>query len=269
MTGARDVAPPHRISRCEKLYAALTANLQTIGLAGLRVEERMFIDARSRTDLFHNRDPALVESIREANWGSARSYLTCEVTGWRGQLVVTMFVRAMRLRGSLYLEWRATQLLPLDYQYYEVDSLSHDSGYAVRSALAHGAASAVPALLASPRRVSRHLSERLVARNERSWRRFDLWAGTSLRELASGYDENKYFLGIDSEMYVKVVQLRVLKHILDFLDAHAVDTSDFARQQMNINTSHTTNFVAGNVGAGAAVGANARGGDVKTDSAAT
>jgi hypothetical protein len=270
----------------QDLYAALTTNLQTIGLAGLRVEERIFIDDRDarlypslldRTgaDASQARDTSVSDAIRETNRGSARSYLACEVTGWRGQLVVTMFVRAMRLKGSLYLEWTATELLPLRHDFYRVDSLPRDPGYAVRSALARGAARTLPDLVKSPFRVFRHVSDRLSTRYRHRWQRelaaashgFDLWSGGSLRELASGREMYRYFLGIDSDMYVKVVQLRVLKHILDFLKAHSVDTSDFAQQQQNINTSQT--FVAGNVGAGAAVGAHARAGAVKTESAGT
>lgn len=154
--------------------------------------------------------------------------------------------------------------------FYEVDSLAHDSWYVLRASLVRGAAMTLPALLLSPYRLSRYLSARLDVRSRHRWQReqiaanrnFDFGAVTSVRELASGHDVNRYFLGIDRDMYVKVVQLRVLKHILEFLEMHSVDTSDFARQQLNINNSHTIN-VAGNVGQGAAVGSQARGGDVR------
>jgi hypothetical protein len=43
----------------------------------------------------------------------ARTYVCIEMGGWQGQLVVTLFVRAVRVGHSLYLEWEFRVLPPL------------------------------------------------------------------------------------------------------------------------------------------------------------
>lgn len=282
--GARKVPKSFTVG---DLYAALKANVVTVGLPGLRAEERLFVngvDVWQFPSLLPNRlaapvgsaQPELLEAIREVSHGSARTYLCFEVTGWHGQLVVTMFMRALRLKGSLYLEWTSTALLPLRDEYYEVDRLPRRLGDALVSSFVTAIASALPSLLASPFFMWRHLGRRLKARRRRRRQReqisadlnVDYGARSSVREDAMGETFNRYFLRLDVAMYTKVVQLRLLKRIFDFLEQHDLDTSDFVQQQVNINNSQTIS-VSGYVGAGAAVGARARAGDVQQGKASS
>lgn len=253
------------------LYAALATNLATIGLPNLRVEERLLVngvDVRQVSALLPNRyaapvgfvQPEVLHSILDQNRGVARTYLCIEVTGWRGQLVVTIFVRAVRLQGSLYLEWTSCELLPLRDEYYEVDRLSHRLSAAIAYAIGHGLVSAPMALVSSPVVILHRLNRWFDAWRSRSRQRdqiladrnFDYGARASIREEAMGDSYRRYFVSLDSEMYTKVIQVRLLKHILDFLELHDLDTSEFTAQQTNINNSQIQ--VAGSVGAGAAIG---------------
>jgi hypothetical protein len=82
------------------LYDALTTNIAALGLPGLRIGERLFVNGRDAwrfRELLPSRQapptgqasPKLLRKLLELNRGSARTYLCFEVTGWRGQLVVT------------------------------------------------------------------------------------------------------------------------------------------------------------------------------------
>jgi FHA domain-containing protein len=280
--GAKDPATGRRKTpksfSAGDLYTALAANLATIGLPNLRVEERLLVngvDVRQIPALLPNRHaapigfaaPEVLHAVRDRNRGVARTYLCVEVTGWRGQLVVTIFVRVVRLQGSLYLEWTSYVLPPLRDEYYDVDRISPRLGAAIAYAIGHGLVYALPALVSSPFMVLHRLDRWLDAWRSRSRQRdqiladrnFDYGARSSIREEAAGATYKRYFLSLDSEMYTKVVQVRLLKHIFDFLELHDLDTSDFAAQQTIINNSQSYN-VSGNLGSGVAVGPGAQGG---------
>jgi hypothetical protein len=177
-----------------------------------------------------------------------------------------MFLRAVRLQGSLYLEWTSHVLLPLRDSYYAVDKLSQRLGAALAIALGQGLVATPMALMGSPVMVLHRLNRWFGARRNRSRQRdqilgdrnFDYGARTSIREEAMGESFRRYFVSLDSEMYTKVIRLRLLKHIFDFLELHDLDTSDFAAQQTNINNSQTVH-VSGNVEGGSAVGIHAQG----------
>jgi hypothetical protein len=275
-TGRRKTPKPFSAG---DLYAALTANIATVGLPDLQVEERLLVngvDVRQLPAVLPNRlaaplgfvAPEVLHDVRDRNRGVARTYLCLEATAWRGQLVVTIFLRAVRLQGSLYLEWTSSMLLPLRDEYHAVDKLSSRFGSALASALGQGLVSTPMALASSPFMVLHRLNRWFTAWRRRSHqldqilarRNFDYGARTSIREEAMGASFRRYFVSLDSEMYTKVIQLRLLKHIFDFLELHDLDTSDFAAQQTNINNSQTYN-VSGSVGAGAAFGPQSRGGD--------
>ncbi len=202
----------------EDLYGYLAAGLRGLGLPGLHVEERLFV---SGLDVWHDQRllpdplappstsvaPAVLREAARSLHSAARTYLCVEAPGWRGQLVVTIFVRAARLRGSLFLEASSFALLPLKPEYYLVDTLPPRGALgAIVVALWREAGRAVPLLLASPVRVLRVVRDLTrAARDERGQRRvitqgllFDYGAAVSIREAATGIEFRRYFLELDA-----------------------------------------------------------------------
>ena len=51
----------------------------------------------------------------------ARTYVCVEMVGWGGQLVVTLFVRGVRVGDSLYIEWEFRVLPPLRKDLLNID----------------------------------------------------------------------------------------------------------------------------------------------------
>ena len=65
---------------------------------------------------------------------------------------------------------------------------------------------------------------------------FDYGASTSIRELAASNLYSHYFQKLDKEMYLKLIERQILDSIINFLDAHNIDTSDLrARQDTILN----------------------------------
>jgi hypothetical protein len=241
----------------EDLHAYLADGLRALGLTGLHVDERLFVnglDAAYYPDVLPDRSapprtsvpPSVVCTALGEAQTLARTYLCAEVTGWHGQLVVTTYVRVVRLRGSLYVEGSSWVLLPLRDEYYAVDRLT---GYGpldvAATALAVAVTRTVGLVLRSPYRVMRVLDElRAAARRTRHERRqveagvlFDYGAVVSIRELAAGHVRQRYFLLADELMFHKVVREDVLRRITEFLREHRVDTGQMVQYQTQINAS--------------------------------
>lgn len=230
------------------LYEAIEGELSD--LPGVRIERRLFVDGRDvRQDgrfgvgavsrpRTHVPD-ALLERIREEPETTVR-YLTCvRVVDWQGDLVVSGFVRLTRVARTLYTEVTYTLLPAVKESLRGVDALTPDRRTAtIVELLAKSLATAVVRLPLSPMFVLGHVQDRLARRSRRNQLRreiaqapnYDYGAGTSVRELASeGY--RRYFQLLDKEMYLKVVERRLLDAIVDFLDAHGVDTSEMKRRE--------------------------------------
>ena len=100
------------------LHAELVDAFSQMGLPDAHVEERLFVNGRH---IQHNPDllpgwkppgapPAHVADsvLRRAALHptpDARVYVCLEMPGWQGQLVTTLFARAVHAGGSLYIEW--------------------------------------------------------------------------------------------------------------------------------------------------------------------
>ncbi|MFC9843926.1 FHA domain-containing protein [Streptomyces sp. NPDC060223] len=237
-----------------ELYDVLIAAARGLGLANLRVEERLFVDghdvARDQRLLPDRLRPpltriptALIRSMPDGLGTTRRSYVSIEVPAWSGQLVLTMFLRAVQVQGTLYLEFSAYALLPMRPEYYTVDNLPHRTagGAAVR-ALTAALPWTLPALLRSPGAlVRRAAASRAAAAHRRRQRRtisggyrFDYGAQYSIREYARGLDEGRYFLGRDLTRILNTTQQHLLNTIGDFLESKDIDSDDFQRLQQNI-----------------------------------
>ncbi|KUN24073.1 hypothetical protein AQJ23_20995 [Streptomyces antibioticus] len=244
-----------------ELYDVLVAAARGIGLNNLRVEERLFVDglnvALDRRLLPVRDQPPLtrvdshvMRAMPDGLGATRRSYVSIEIPAWSGQLVVTMYLRAVQVHGTLYLEWSAYALLPMLPEYYAVDRLPHRTaaGSAVRAG-ARALARLLPALLGAPRALARRASSaRAAVAHRRRQRRlirggyqFDYGAQYSIREFACGGDEGTYFLGRDLSRALATTQQHLLNTVGDFLESRGIDSESFQRLQQNVIQNFTTN----------------------------
>jgi hypothetical protein len=220
------------------------------GLANVFVEERLFING-----IHIQPDPLLLPKRFEPpptlvdDWllqvatlhptPNARTYVCVEMPGWQGQLVVTLYARAVHAGGCLYIEWAFRVLPPLHSEYLQVDKLYEQPGYLqLKNSLWAGLCGAIPALLISPYQALRICHKSWAAhakyvRQSSQIRRgyvFDYGARRSIREDACGQRRHHYFLARDEVMYVLLAQQTLLRAVENFLREHRVSLGQFNDQ---------------------------------------
>lgn len=232
------------------VHRAIGKAVEKIKLPGLSVAERVFVNGKhvrgNRALQRHPLEPpfasvseALLNAAAEHPTADARSYVCAEIHGWQGQLVVTMFARAVHAGGWLYIEYSFYLLPPIAPAYTQVDLLYSQSLIRrLRRTSAWSLARTVPYLLVSPFSLAKHSSETLRWKAHESaqghvihrGQSFDYGALRSIREEASQKGNGHYFIKRDITMYVLLLQKSLLRGIEIFLDAHNIATADFTEQ---------------------------------------
>jgi len=277
--------PPTRFSTGE-LVEALTEALRGLGLEGLRIDRRVYVDGFSVSrfpELLPDRRrrpvtsvrPQLLDQLIERPGGNVRPYLCAEVTGWEGQLVVTTFVRVVVFNGILFIETATHVLASLRGNYLAVDAMRiRADGERLIETIRSASARFLPTLLTSPARLAAAAgARRAAARNRRRFHRLladhvkvDRGAISSIRQQASSNRFDRYFMQLDADMFASVVQEKVADTVAAFLEARGYQTDKINLIQNRIsNTVNDNSLRVGNVsGAGIAIGAGsqARAGDV-------
>ena len=236
------------------------------GLANVFAEERLFVNGlhiqpSSNLLLKHLEPPPTcvgdyylqVATLHPTP--DARTYVCVEMPGWQGQLVVTLFARAVHAGGCLYVEWSFRVLPPLRKEYLQIDKLFEGSAYQqLESSLVTGIRGVLPALLMSPYHVLRNCRRSWAARNEYSRQAsqirrgcvFDYGALPSIREEACGRERHHYFLARDEYMYLLLAQKTLIRAVENFLRDHRVSLGQFNDQVKIIDKSINVNG-SGNV----------------------
>lgn len=219
-------------------------------LANIRVYERLFVnglhiqnDPRLLPDPFRpppssvDRDLLVAAALHPTP--EARTYVCVEMPGWQGQLVVTMFIRAVHTGESLYIDWTFRVLPPLHRKFLKIDQLHDQPRYRqLRTSLRQSLRETVPALFGSPRHVYRAWRQPQKARRYRNRQSraikngyvFDYGAMASIREDACGSQRQHYFLARDETMYVLLAQQALTRAVEIFLGAHNVELDQYNDQ---------------------------------------
>lgn len=269
------------------LLRELSRSFADLGLANLRTDTRLFVggtDVRRVPELLpdprrrprsHVEDAVLAGFVR---WHDARvrPYLCVEATAWNGQLVVSTFIRVVRLEGAIFVETSSRVLPPLELTHRLIDMLPIRRAGERRRYVLGWAGRHTLAELSRSRRLARLL--RRSRRRTLGWQDVhddrlkdgvvvDYGAETSLRADASGTDYSEYFMRRDMDMYVKVVQQRIVGTIARVLQERGYDTELVRQVQTNIisttfvdNRQFGDNYSLSNVGSGNAVGPGASAG---------
>jgi hypothetical protein len=237
-----------------EIYAYVASRLRTLALPDLVIGERLFVDgAAIIDDERFLADPvgrpvasvstALIDALKREPEDRARPYLTVQSTGWRGELVSSLFLRFSRSESNLFIEADHTVLCPLRPEYKVIDLLMRQpTGRDHRTLLRRASRETIADLFASPVRAVRgfDLDLGMQGRIDRQLRqiaelnRFDYGARFSVRQLASDTQYHRYFQKQDSGMVVKVVEKRVLDALVEFAQDHGIDVTDLLQRQETI-----------------------------------
>jgi hypothetical protein len=245
----------------EDVHAAIAAAMENLGLLDVSVEERLFVNGRhiqGDPDYLPSPgepptasvNPALLRQAIQHPTPDARVYICVEMRGWQGQLIVTLFARAVHLGGSLYIEWSFYVLPPVGRVFQSIDTLADTPEFRSLCLDAARWARGTPrALVLAPFAVSRSYQKersanRYILRQRRRIERgqiIDYGAARSLREYAAGWQRQHYFLERDEVMFILVAQEKLTRVVRDFLRSKNVDLEQLDPQIKVIN-DNATNF---------------------------
>jgi hypothetical protein len=241
----------------EELYAALLDTVRSLQIPALRVEDRLFMNGRDvrgeewiLPDEFARPlpwvDPAVVHEYLRAPTQRVRHYLTVQLVDWKGELVLSLFLRFNLVGGSLFCEGSYFLLPPVKEEYHAVDDVSAfpDARALVRE-VALSALLAPFLLVLAPFSVVERMSSRWAAWLERRATRrlirsrpmFDYGAATTIRQEGMSGNYRHYFQKLDELMYTKLVQKKVFESIATFLDARGIDTGELRERQTTVLNS--------------------------------
>ncbi|TCC18279.1 zinc ribbon domain-containing protein [Kribbella speibonae] len=243
------------------------------------LSDRVFVDGRDIRDdrrFLPDRlavpkakvDRSLVRSLIVEPEDRARSYLTVQISGWRGQVVVSTFLRFVVTPHGLVYEVTHCVLPPVRDEFQEVDRLLPEptarqairiGGRAVRRTPGH--------VVRAPFAVVAHLLGPVTAARQRSRQRreivsslrFDYGSARSPRETVSDRSFQRYFQQLDGALYIKVIEERMLQAVEQFFEAKGIDTAELTQRQTVIQNNGVLVTTGGSITAGSvAAGTGAR-----------
>jgi hypothetical protein len=244
------------------LHVAIAEAIKNLDLPGLNVIPRVFVNGRHvRGNAELQRDAlepplasvsdGLLRGAAEHPTADARTYVCAEIHGWQGQLVVTMFARAVHTGGWLYIEYSFYLLPPINAAYTRVDSLYDESlGRRLRAVWAWSALRAVPYLLISPLSLAKQRAQARAWNARESMQRylirrgqsFDYGAMRSIREEACKGGSRHYFIQRDITMYLLLLQKSLLREVEEFLVDHNLGTAEFKERAKIIIEESYNNY---------------------------
>ena len=264
----------------EEFYSEVERDITASGLAGLTVEKRLLVDGQNIRDDFRFLPDRAGRPVTEIGADKLleltrapeplnRPYQCIRLQTWDGDLVLSVFVNFTKRGSVLLAEVQHYLLAPLQPDYRQADRLASWSlGQRLRTELRRAPRAVTATMIRAPFRTTRLVlrtgmggqTERAALRRIKGDPEYNFGAMTSVRELAQARHYRRYFQQVDRDLNTKFIDRQVLDTIVDFLDSHNIDTSQFQEQRsMILNNGLLVSggeFKAGSV----AVGEQARAG---------
>jgi hypothetical protein len=250
----------------EDMHQALTQAIFDLGLEGVSVEDRLYVNGQEIRDdptfMLHplgrptvRVDAATMRSFIAHSTSAVRHYKCIQAISWKAELVLSIFVRFTKIKNNLFVEANYYLLPPLQESFYEVDSLL--AAPTLNQVWQLLVLSAFKTPFMFPYSTLTTLSNILSPFSE--WRAevearkaikenpaFNYGAITTIRESATSNNYRLYFQKLDKEMNLKIIERQILDCIVQFLDGKNVDTSDLKESKDTI-LNHGVIIYGGNV----------------------
>lgn len=244
-----------------QLHAALETALNDMNLSEMRVGQRLYVNgehvAGNSRLLPEELGPPAADAPAELLHDGcvhptpeARTYVCAEISGWKGQLVVSLFTRAVQVRGSLQVEWMFHVLPPLHTSLLLIDQQYEPRRIGqITKAAASGILRSVPSLLSAPVTFARYITLPLTERahiRDQSYRIrrgyvFNYGSPRSIREAPVSRRRPHDFVVGDELTFILLARDIMLRALGRFLKQHKVDMTQFEDQEQTI-IKNITNY---------------------------
>jgi hypothetical protein len=255
------------------LYEAIDLGLEHLNLPSIEKRDCFFangVDVRGNKALLPNifgrpvqsLEPEVAQRYMLRDDEKVRHYRCYRIVDWGGELALSYYLRCSRRGNTLFVETKRFILTPIAAGYRGVDrmvpmELSEQIRIVLASLLVGPLRTLVSPFVAFAE-VSRWWAgiwdSEDKARNEMIEKNplFNYGTVQSFRQIVSSGEYGHYFQKIDGDFYNKLFERAVLDTLIEFLDAHGIDTSELKDRQTTIMNS----------------GVIVQGGDVKAESLA-
>lgn len=238
----------------EEFYQAVHRDIGALGLAGALIENRLLVDGQSIRDDTRFLPDRAAPPVTRIGYGPLRElarapelvnrpYLCARVQGWDGDLILSVFVHFTKRGAALLAEVQHYLLAPVLPEYRQADRLAGMSwGQRLSGELRSAPRAVSGTVLRAPFRQGRLLIRMSLRWNDKrsALRRiaadpeYNFGAVTSVRELAQSDSYRRYFQQVDRDLNTKLIDRQLLDTIMEFLDAHNIDISQFEEQRATI-----------------------------------
>jgi hypothetical protein len=248
----QSASTPQELSVAE-LYEAIRRSLGVLDMPNLEIRDRLYANGG---DIREDRS-ILPDPLRRPLWQvdqqtvddytvspshRVRHYQCIQVVDWRGELVVTLFLRFSIKDERLFCELSKFVLFPLREELHRYDAyggkirLRNVAGMTRSSFFATlGLWLRSPKVIFRPFTVSRDRARSI--RDVQQDPYFDYGARVTALDRVRSRDFRRYFQRLDREMYVKVLERTALDTIVEILDQHDISTGDLVENRATIISS--------------------------------
>ncbi|NEZ64598.1 hypothetical protein D0962_17690 [Leptolyngbyaceae cyanobacterium CCMR0082] len=250
--GAIKAPLPFQVS---ELYDYIANSIFRLDLENLSIEDNLYVNGeeiRDREDFLPNPlmrpitkvEDSFIKSFIENPTHFARHYRCIRVTDWKGELILSIFLRFSKSGQNLFVEANYYLLTPLNKYYRQYDQIKPEpSSEDIRKMALETLFSTFSFGISSITSVFQRFNNSRKKKNQRKEKEkeiksnyaFNYGAVTSLRERVSHSNAyNRYFQKLDKEMYLKSIESRIVDGLSKFLDTKNIDTSDFKETRSTI-----------------------------------
>lgn len=237
-----------------ELYEYISDSINSIRLDNLSIEDNLYINGQEIRDMedfvpaplmrpnTRFNDSFIKSFIGERTY-SIRHYRCLRVSDWKGELILSIFIRFSKIGQSLFLEANYYLLTPLREYYRQYDAIkSEPSSEDIRKLVWESAFTTFGLSIASLISILNKSSESWQKKQRKKQKEkeiksnpsFNYGAITSLRERVSQDQYYRYFQRLDQEMYLKIIQRKIVDGLSKFLDSKNIDTTDFKEARSTI-----------------------------------
>lgn len=224
-----------------EMYRAIGDAVRALAIPGLTVEDRLYVQGTDiRGDLELLASPvarpassvsqAVLDSLIGVSTHRVRHYQCIRVIDWRGELVVSLYLRCPIQSGRMFCEYNNFLLTPVKEELHRADGLTAriELRY-VTSIFRRSGLATIGLWLRSPSVIFKPLTRsRDVSRERREVERnplFDHGAPPTALDRVRSTHYRRFFQRVDKEMYVKLLERVILDKIIEVLSQHGIDTS--------------------------------------------
>jgi hypothetical protein len=238
----------------DELYQCTAERMKALGLPGLRIENRLFVNGRELRGLpwllpdperrpISWVDPGAVDHFQQLPSEQVRHYQMAQLVEWDGELVLSIFLRFCLTGGNLFCEASYFLLAPISERYHAIDDFNGAPDVRTVGNLLMSSIFLAPVrLVCAPFVILNWPLQMWACRQQRGTNRrlarqiptFDHGATTTLRQQAMSPNYRHYFQMLDKEMYHKLVEQQIFDSLITYLDTKGIDTSDLKERQTTV-----------------------------------